>query len=50
MIEARDIVGRKRPLEMLDENTFSIPQAKAGLYFIHIQSQGKSHQLRYLKP
>jgi len=50
IIEARDIVGRKRPLEIVDENTFSIPQAKAGLYFIHIQSQGKSHQLRYLKP
>ncbi len=50
MIEARDLVGRKRPIEIVDENTFSIPQAKAGLYFIHIQSQGKSHQLRYLKP
>jgi hypothetical protein len=37
MIDARDILGRKRHLEMLDENTFSIPQAKAGLYFIQIQ-------------
>ena len=50
MLQAKDILGRERPIKRMDENTFSIPQANSGLYFIHIQSPGLNRQLRYLKP